>query len=358
MKIKFSILPFASLLYVVYMVVLVNSCKKEAISPLLQVSTVAGSGIPGFSDGVGIAAQFALPTGVAVDSKGNVYIADYDNHRIRKMTPSGLVSTLAGNGTIGFAEGVGSGARFKNPSGISVDALGNVYVADQGNHRIRKITPAGLVSTLAGNGKSGFSDGHGASAQFAYPTGVAVDSKGNVYVADRDNHRIRKVTAEGLVSTLAGNGEAGYAEGTGTPALLNAPNGVAVDAGGTVYVAEFMGNRIRKISSEGIVSTLAGNGVPGYNDGIGTAALFNHPAGIEIDVIGNVYVADAGNSCIRLINTKGEVSTLAGTGEADFTDNQGILAQFNFPSEVALGPSGNLYVADANNRRIRRINLR
>ena len=212
-----------------------------------MVSTLAGS-TSGYTDGTGTSAQFDYPIGVAVDGAGNVYVADGYNHRIRKITTSGVVSTLAGSGTSGYTDGTGTSAQFDYPTGVAVDGAGNVYVADQVNHRIRKITTSGVVSTLAGSGTSGYTDGTGTSAQFSYPTGVAVDGAGNVYVADYDNHRIRKITASGVVSTLAGSGTYGYTDGTGTSAKFYYPTGVAVDGAGNVYVADQYNHRIRKIT--------------------------------------------------------------------------------------------------------------
>jgi len=202
----------------------------------------------GFVDGSGTAAQFDTPFGVAVDGSGNVYVADTSNNRIRKITAAGVVSTLAGDGTFGFVEGPGINARFRDPFGVAVDGSGNVYVADFFNNRIRKITAGGVVSTLAGNGTQGSVDGPGTTSQFRFPKGVAVDGSGNVYVADTNNHRIRKITAAGFVSTLAGTGTFGSVDGPGTTAQFDGPQGVAVDgSGGNIYVADTSNSRIRQI---------------------------------------------------------------------------------------------------------------
>jgi sugar lactone lactonase YvrE len=261
------------------------------------VTTLAGS-TTGFADGVATAARFSLPFGVAVDAAGNVYVADAGNHRIRKISPAGAVSTLAGS-TQGFVDGSGTAAQFNNPTAVAVDAAGNVYVADRSNHRIRKISPAGAVSTLAGS-TQGSADGVGTAAQFSNPEGVAVDAAGNVYVADLNNHRIRKITPAGAVSTLAGS-TAGFADGVGAAAQFNFPSGVAVDAAGNVYVADRSNHRIRKISPAGAVSTLAGS-TQGFADGVGAAAQFSNPEGVAVDAAGNVYVADRSNHRIRKIN--------------------------------------------------------
>jgi sugar lactone lactonase YvrE len=318
------------------------------------VSTLAGSGEFGFAEGTGAAAQFWGPYGVAVDASGNVYVADEGNHRIRKITPTGTVSTLAGSGTAGFADGSGTLAQFFYPLGVAVDASDNVYVADKRNHCIRKITPTGTVSTLAGSGTAGFADGSGVAAQFYSPYGVAVDALGNVYVADAVNHRIRKVTPSGTVSTLAGSGTAGFADSTGTNAQFNNPFGVAVDASGNVYVADRLNHRIRKITPTGTVSTLAGS-TYGSADGAGTNAQFSSLEGVTVDASGNVYVADTPNQRIRKITPSGTVSTLAGSATAGFADGSGTAAQFNRPTGVAVDASGNVYVADALNSRIRKI---
>src|SRR5207245_1130651 len=255
-------------------------------------------------------------TGVAVDGAGNIYVADSGNYTIRKVTSCGIVSTLAGlAGSIGSADGTGSDARFDFPVGVAVDSAGNVYVGDSGNHTIRKITPSGVVSTLAGvAGSSGSVDGASSAARFYQPAGTAVDTTGNVYVADSGNYTIRKITPSGVVSTLAGvAGSSGSADGTGSAARFYNPRGVAVDSAGNVYVADTQNYTIRKITPAAVVSTLAGlAGSSGSVDGTGSAARFYNPIGVAVDSAGNVYVADALNHTIRKITPAGVVSTMAG----------------------------------------------
>jgi len=318
---------------------------------------LAGSGTASYADGQGTAASFYAPSGVAVDGSGNVYLADIGNKRIRKITPSGNVTTLAGSGITGYADGQGTGATFGAPLGVAVDSSGNVYVADHGNHRIRKITPSGNVTTLAGSGAAGYTDGQGTGASFNFPAGVAVDANGNVYVGDFMNNRVRKITPSGNVTTLAGSGTASYADGQGTAASFNYPAGVAVDSGGNVYVADHYNHRIRKITPNGNVTTLAGSGIAGYDDWQGLAARFNNPVDIAVDGSGNVYVADIGNHRIRKITPSGNVATLAGSGTASYDDGQGTAANFNAPYGVAVDGSGNVYVADKSNNRIRKITI-
>jgi len=266
------------------------------VSPTGVVTTLAGSTM-GYADGTGAAAQFNVPRGVAVDASGNVYVADEWDHLIRKVSPTGVVTTLAGS-TIGYADGTGAAAQFKFPAGVAVDASGNVYVADTGNALIRKVSPTGVVTTLAGS-TMGYADGTGAAAQFRVPEGVAVDASGNVYVADTGNALIRKVSPTGVVTTLAGS-TMGYADGTGAAAKFNVPRGVAVDASGNVYVADSQNHLIRKVSPTGVVTTLAGS-KKGFADGTGAAAQFIVPEGVAVDASGNVYVADTYGRRIRKI---------------------------------------------------------
>ncbi len=322
------------------------------------VTTLAGQSTSGSANGTGITASFFYPYGVAVDSSGNVYVADTDNNLIRKITSSGLVTTYAGQLTSGSANGARTAASFGLPHGIAVDSSGNVYVADTFNFLIRKITNEGVVTTLAGSGSYGSANGTGPAASFGSPYGVAVDSSGNVYVADSRNDLIRKITNEGVVTTLAGSaGVTGSFNRTGTAASFNNPTGVAVDSSGNVYVADSKNDLIRKINAEGVVTTLAGQaGVTGATDGAGTAASFNNPTGIAVDSSENIYVADSGNDLIRKINDEGVVTTLAGqAGITGATNGSGTLASFYWPFGIAVDSSGNVYVADSTNFLIRKI---
>ena len=318
----------------------------------------------GHADGVGAAAGFNLPIGVATDSAGNVYVADTSNHTIRKITPAGLVSTLAGTpGVRGGADATGAAASFDAPQGIATDSAGNVYVADQGT-TIRKITPAGAVSTFAGMaGAAGSTDATGAAARFNFPIGVATDAAGNVYVADSGNFTVRKITPAGAVTTLAGTapglhgGGGGSVDGTGAAAYFGRPTGVATDSAGNVYVADEGGPTIRKITAAGVVTTIAGTvGVRGSTDATGTAAQFHDPKGVATDSAGNVYVGDTYNNTIRKITPAGAVTTLAGTaGAAGSTDATGAAARFGAPIGVAADSAGNVFVADTGNNTIRKI---
>jgi sugar lactone lactonase YvrE len=237
-----------------------------------------------------------------MDTSGHLFVIENTNADLRKVTPAGVVSTLAGvTGLYGYLDGTGTVAQFNGPRGVAIDVSGNLFVAETTNQRIRKVTPAGVVSTLAGTGASGSADGFGTLASFKNPFSVAVDAIGVVYVADSSNHLIRKITPEGVVTTLAGTGTAGAVNGTGTNASFHYPRGLAIDAGGAVYVADYGNHLIRKITPEGVVSILAGTGTIGATNGTGTLAGFNQPSGITFDGSGNLWVADTGNNRIRKI---------------------------------------------------------
>ncbi|MDR6534326.1 NHL repeat-containing protein [Variovorax soli] len=330
----------------------VSGVQVSCVDAQAQVSTLAGSNVQGSADGTGAAASFNDPQALKVDASGNVYVGDTFNHLIRKITPDGVVTTFAGSGTAGSADGTGTLAQFNAPDGLAIDRQGHLYVADSYNNEIRKITPTGVVTTLAGSGTAGAAEGTGTAAQFNNPGGIAVDASGNVYVADIDNHKIRKITPEGVVTTLAGSGTAGSADGTGASAQFSSPWGVAIDASGYVYVTDNGNSTIRKISPAGVVTTFAGSGTRGFGDGNSANAQFKGPSGIAVDSTGNVYVSDLDNYAIRKITPAGLVTTLAG-GTAGSTDGIGAAAQFSLPWDIELDASGNLYVAT--NHSIRKI---
>jgi sugar lactone lactonase YvrE len=320
--------------------------------PLALLAGAVGG--PGSSDGQGVNARFNNPFSVATDSAGNIYVADNYNETIRKITPTGLVSTLAGTaGLSGATDGTGSGARFAGPAGVAVDSAGNVYVADAGNYTIRKITAAGVTSTFAGTAQQyGSADGTASAARFSFPYGLALDVAGNLYVADTSNQTIRKITPAGAVSTLAGTaGQSGAADGNGSAAKFNFPQGIAVDPSGVVYVADTANDTIRKITPAGMVTTLAGSAAhPGTADGTGAAAAFNLPMGLVTDPAGNLYVADSSGNTVRKVTPAGVVTTLAGTaGQHGFMDGTGGAARFGFPQGITIDPAGSLYVADTIN---------
>ncbi len=298
----------------------------------------------GDSDGIRGSARFNVPRGVAVDSAGNILVADSNNRKIRKIDREGVVTTVAGSGEEGVADLTGTAASFVNPSGVAVDSAGNIYVAGGNSHKIRKISPAGEVSTLAGTGSPGADDGPGASASFNRPHDLAVDSGGNVYVADHENHKIRKITQAGEVSTLAGSGAAVFADGQGAAAGFKNPYGLDIDAAGNIFVADRYNHRIRKITPAGEVSTVAGSGGFGVVDGPAASAEFRHPLDVAIDARGAMYVADEADNLIRKIGVDGQVSTLFGSGAT-----AGILQD---PFGISVDGDGNLVVADSGNSRI------
>jgi sugar lactone lactonase YvrE len=321
----------------------------------------------GFSGdgGVATSAQLSWPTAFAFDAAGNLYIADQQNNRIRKISPTGIISTFAGTGVPGYGGdgGAAINAQLKYPTGVAVDAADNVYIADKDNYRIRKINTSGIISTFAGTGVSGFSGDGGAatSAQLKNAYGITVDAYGNVYFSDYFDHRIRKINTSGIISTIAGTGVAGFS-GDGnaaTGADLNMPQGIAVDAAGNVYFAERLNFRIRKINTLGIISTFAGTGVAGFSaDGIAaTSAKLNYPNGIAVDVTGNLYIADEQSNRIRKVNTSGIITAFAGAGFSGSSGDGGPATAANLynPYGVAVDAAGNVFIADSRNHLVREV---
>ena len=334
-------------------------------SPQQTIDTVAGTGRSGFSGdgGPAVEAELRRPLGVAVDSAGNVYIADVIDYRIRKVDSTGTITTIAGTGRSGFSGDGGPAveAELHNPRDVAVDSAGNVYIADVSNHRIRKIDSTGTITTIAGTGELGFSGdgGPAVEAELYYPYGVAVDSAGNVYIADSGNQRIRKVDSTGTITTIAGTGRSGFS-GDGGPAVeaeLRSPVGVAVDSAGNVYIADVRDRRIRKVDSTGTITTIAGTGEFGFSGdgGPAVAAELRSPDGVAVDSAGNVYIADSRTQRIRKIDSTGTITTIAGTGRSGFSGDGGpaVEAELRSPVGVAVDSAGNVYIADSFNHRIR-----
>ncbi|MHB8259084.1 MAG: NHL domain-containing protein [Bacteroidia bacterium] len=328
------------------------------------ITTYAGNGTIGSSgDGsLAINAELHTPSGVAIDAAGNLYIADAANNKIRMVTTAGVITTIAGTGTAGFSGdgGAATAAQLNTPTGVTFAGT-NLVIADAGNNRIRMIS-YGTISTVIGTGTAGFSGDGGTmtAAELNHPTGVAID--GNyIYIADYGNNRIRVVNASYIISTLAGNSTAGYSGdgGSSVAAELNGPNGVSVDAAGNVYVADKANNRIRMINSSGIITTVAGDGTFGYSGdgGAGTAAKLAYPEGVTCDVFGNFYIVDNYYPRIRKVNNAGIISTIAGSGVASYSGDGGAAtaARISNPSNVAFDGSGNMYIADGGNNRVRMV---
>jgi uncharacterized protein (TIGR03437 family) len=329
------------------------------------ITTIAGAGAaPGFSGdgGPAVSAMLNNPTSVAVDASGNVFFVDLGNVRVRKVS-SGMINTAAGNGTVRYAGdgGPAQSAQLNAASEVAVAGDGTVYIADTNNQRIRKIDSSGTISTVAGNGSAGYGGDNGAagSAQLSFPFGVATDGAGNLYIADTSNQRVRKVSG-GNISTVAGNGMQGDS-GNGaaaTGAELNSPVAVAVDSAGNLYIAEYSGNVVRKVSAAtGVITAVAGNGSVGYSGdgGPATSAQLNGPSGLALDAAGDLYVADAGNHRVRRIGPDGTITTVAGDGTAGTSGDGGpaVNAELVLPTGLSTDGQGNLYIADAGASRVR-----
>lgn len=321
------------------------------------VSTFAGNGTLGAVNGTAEKASFSNLMDVAADSAGNIYVADSRNNLIRKVSPDGVVTTLAGSGKQGSEDGKGISASFFFPAALTADANGVVYVADTHNSLIRKISPDGTVITIAGRLTPEAAKYRDTVIKLDNPYGIAVDDKGNVFVADWERDMIKKISPDGKMTAFAGNGEKGAKDGQGAAATFYLPEGLALDHTGNLYVADCYNNMIRKITPDGLVSTFAGHALKGAKDGKGKAASFSHPDGLAVDHAGNVYVADVGNNKIRKITPDGVVTTIAGTGMHGGANGPGKTASFYRPFGVTVDKTGNIYVADYQNNLIRKITL-
>ncbi len=331
------------------------------------IVTVAGSAGAGFSGdgGRATAARLNAPGGIAVDAAGNLYVADTANHRIRRVSPAGVITTIAGTGAGGFSGdgGPAAAAQLFSPTGVAVDGSGNVYIGDTFNNRVRRIAPDGTISTIAGTGTGGYTpDGVPAtSVDLNGPTAVAVDAAGDLYVVEHEGGRVRKILPSGTITTVAGLEFDGF-NGDGIPgvaAQLDSPSGVAVDAAGNVYIADSDNNRVRKVGGDGTITTIAGTGGYGFNGNAipATSAQLNTPSGLAVDGSGNVYVADRYNDQVRKIVPGGAITVVAGSGKNGFAGDLGpaVAAELNSPTAVAVDAAGRIYIADTQNNRVRKV---
>ncbi len=349
---------------------LTPAASRAQAPPAFTISTIAGTGAAGFTGdgGAATAAQLNNPCALLVDRSGNIYIGDQINYRVRKMTNGGNISTVVGNGTAGDtgSGGAATSAEIRSACGLAVDGSGNLYLSDTGSFKIKKVTSSGTISDFAGNGTGGLAgDGQALNvAEFNRPTGLVLDAAGNLYIADSGNHAIRKITASGTLSTFAGNGRPGYIGdgGAAGSAQLNNPTALAIDAAGNIYVADTDNGVIRKITpGGGTITTIAGTGSNGYSGdgGPATSATLNHPRGLAVDAAGNIYIADTVNHRIRVVLTNGKIYTVAGTGGIGKGGDGGSAtrAGLNFPTALAIDGAGNVYVADSQNNEIRMLAL-
>jgi len=338
------------------------------------ITLVAGNSRAGFSGDGGLAvnAQLNTPQGIAVDSAGNIYIADSANNRVR-IVSGGIINTFAGNGS--FSQGGGPGqnndggpatnALLHIPMGVAVDKSGNVYIADTANNSIREVTTDGIINTITGDTYPGYNGdaGNAAGGEVNHPSDVAVDSSGNIYISDTNNARIRQITTAGIINTFAGSGSIGWAgdgaAATSTTVYLTAPIGITLDSSGNLYIVENGDSRIRKVDTKGIISTIAGNGTAGFS-GDGSPAVkaeMNFPTGIAVDSSGSLYIADFQNLRVRKIDSSGNIATVAGNGVLSFSGDgsPALSAQMNTPQGVTVDTAGNLYIADTNNNVVRKV---
>ncbi|MBX3163108.1 MAG: T9SS type A sorting domain-containing protein [Bacteroidetes bacterium] len=335
------------------------------------INTLAGTGISGYGGdgGLAITAKFHQPYKICTDMVGNVYVADCLNHRVRKIDVNGIITTIAGTGTGGFSGdgGLAISAELNYPSGVCIDATGNIYIADGYNNRIRKIDPNGIINTIAGSGAIGYGNGsfsgdggQATSATFNLPVNMVVDAIGNMFIADAENYRVRKVDINGIISTVAGNGTAGYSGdgGQATSASLTYPIDITTDASGNILIADIDSYRVRKVNTIGVITTIAGTGSSNYSGdgGLATLAEIGEPIDVDVDATGNIYITDVANCCIRKIDANGVITTIAGTGTPGHTGDGGLAtaAEILFPGGMDY-KNGVFYITELFGHSIRMI---
>ncbi|MES2703222.1 MAG: T9SS type A sorting domain-containing protein [Bacteroidota bacterium] len=349
---------------------LTSLCKADLLHAQ-YISTVVGNGV-GAGTGTGTytgdgglainAGLFGLTT-IAFDAAGNMYIADQNNNAVRKVNTSGVITTIAGKGVAGYSgdDTLGVAAMLNKPYGVAVDYMGNVYISDNGNNVIRKVNSAGIITTFAGTGVAGYSGDMGPAnmARLKGPQGLAVDGSGNLYIADADNHVVRKISTTGAIATIAGTGTPGYSGngGPATAAALHYPTAVAFDIFGNLYITDYLNNVVRKVSTSGTITTVAGTGVMGLSGdgGAATAAKLHYPSGVSIDGARNVYIADQGNNAVRRVDSNGIITNFAGTHTNGYTGNGGLAtnAQLSSPKSVHADGWGRVYIVDYDNNVVR-----
>ena len=324
-----------------------------------QVKTIAGTGEKGLKDGPALSALFYKPIRLSQKSDGTIVIADIYNNAIRTLGLDGLVTTICGTGKLGSTDGPAKSSLISHPHAVAVGLDSKVYIGEASGRKLRVIDLSGNLLTLAGSGEKGYQDGKGKEALFNTILSIAVDLDGNILACDIANNRIRKITTDGLVTTIAGTGAWGYKDGKASEAEFLMPMDVCVDKKGNIYIADIGNHCIRKIDSNNIVTTIAGKaGVVGYVDGEGNNALFYQPHGIAVNEKGEIFVADLLNHAIRKITPEGFVTTLAGTREIGFKDGGCKYARFNRPGGVMVYRDGSIIVADIDNNALRKITFK
>jgi sugar lactone lactonase YvrE len=346
---------------------LILSLNIPAVFALEIMTPFAGNGTAGYSGdgGSAVQAQLQYPTGLTIDHKGHLYIADTENHCIRKVDTKGNITTIIGTGIAGDSgdQSAATTAQLNQPRGIALNRQGHLYIADYQNHRIRRVDTSGIVITVAGTGTEGYSGDNSSAikAQLHHPLAVAIDAEDNLYIADSGNYRIRRVTVDGIITTVAGVGSHGYSgdNGAATHAKISTPYHLVLDKKGNLYFADTLNQSVRKIDPRGIIMTIAGDGTAGDrgDNTLATTAQLNHPVSLAIDSLDNLFIAEKNNHRIRRVSPNGLMTTVAGDGQSGSRGDHGAAtaAQLNAPEGIALAPNGGLYISDTHNHRIRKV---